>query len=187
MVRRAEGGLPSSRLVALLAGDLPGHRLERDARGCRFVPLQGGPALTVTERVERRFLGRTEIAQFRMEIEDPSSAPARLQVRHTGRLKRGGVEVVVDEGDEVAEQMAASLRHNDRFSEATLTLDFTRYDVAHVDGVWKVTVELMGASHVKIALPPMRNYVRLYPDQRDALLNSFEALSTTVRQRAASG
>jgi hypothetical protein len=41
-------------------------------------------------------------------------------------------------------------------------------------------VELMGASHVAIALPPMRSYVRLYDDQREALLSTLAELGRAL-------
>ena len=44
------------------------------------------------------------------------------------------------------------------------------------------TVELMGASYVSIAFPPMRSYIRLYPDQREALVATFGELERVASQ-----
>jgi hypothetical protein len=40
----------------------------------------------------------------------------------------------------------------------------------------------MGASYVTIAFPPMRSYVRLYPDQREALVATFGELERVASQ-----
>lgn len=165
------------RLLRLLEADLPGHRLHREGdRVGRFQPTNGGPALTVVERVERRFLGRNEVAQFRVTVPVESTEPAHLTVAHKGRLRREGVTVEVKEGGRREVALAGKVESDPGFVEAALPLDFTRFDLIRSTEKWTVTVELMGASHVSIALPPIRNYVRLFPEQREALLATLEAL-----------
>jgi hypothetical protein len=61
-----------------------------------------------------------------------------------------------------------------------MPLDFTKFEI-HGDAAGsRVRVELMGASHVAIALPPIRSYVHLYPDQRDAMVACIEHLARAI-------
>lgn len=171
------------RLLRLLDADLPGHRLRREGdRVGRFEPTNGGPSLTVVERVERRFLGRNEIAQFKVTVPTEGTQPAHLRVVHKGRLRREGIAVEVREGRPQEASLAETIESDPGFAQAALPLDFTRFDLIREGKQWKVTVELMGASHVSMALPPIRSYVRLYPEQREALLGTLEALVPLLRK-----
>lgn len=172
------------RLLRLLAGDLPGHWVEQaSASRARFVPVNGGPVIDVKERVDRRFLGHNEIAQFEVRAPASGSGTARLQIRHTGRMRRDGVKVTVAEGNESVGALADAIEGDRPFVTAVTPLDFTRYDVKRASGEWVANVELMGASFVSLALPPMRSYIRLHPDQRAALVDSFAALLNVIRQQ----
>jgi hypothetical protein len=167
----------AGRLLRLLAGDLPEHWVDQaGASRARFVPVNGGPVIDVKERVDRRFLGHNEIAQFEVRAPAGDTSPARLQILHTGRFKRGGVMVTVTEGDEPVRSLAAQIEQDGAFVNAVTPLDFTRFDVRRGKGEWVATVELMGASFVSLALPPMRSYVRLHSDQRMALVDSLTSL-----------
>lgn len=169
------------RLLRLLASDMPGHRLEQEGPGKgRFLPDEAGPVIEVIERVDRRFLGHTEIAQFRMVSPGSDGGKAHLTIRHTGKLRRQGVAVEVSSGDETIRRLAEKIATAESFTSAALTLDFTRFDVDRADGEWTTTVELMGASYVSLALPPMRSYVRLHADQRQALVETLTALNTQL-------
>lgn len=172
------------RLLRLLAGDLPGHWVEQaSARQARFVPVNGGPVIEVTERVDRRFLGHNEIAQFEVRAPTSGAESARLQIRHTGRMRRNGVKVMVAEGSESVRALATAIEGHSPFVTAVLPLDFTRFEVRRESEQWVAVVELMGASFVSLALPPMRSYIRLHPDQRAALVDSFAALLNVIRQQ----
>ena len=169
------------RLLRLVQGDLPGHLLEHADDGvCRFVPTEGGPTIEVTERVDKRFLGHIETARFMVRMPAPGSGPARLSIRHRGRFKREGIVVEVVSGDDAAHLLADDIGSDVDFARATNPLDFTRFEVEWDEGLWIATVELMGASFVSLALPPMRSYVRLHADQRDSLIASLTALSSLV-------
>jgi hypothetical protein len=185
--QETEQRLPRSykegRLLRLLAGDLPGHWVEQSSPGrARFVPVNGGPVIDVRERVDRRFLGHNEIAQFQSSAPATSPGPAHLRIRHTGRLKRDGVEVTVTDGDESVRALARAIEADVPFVAAVLPLDFTRFEIRRRDRGWLCTVELMGASYVSLALPPMRTYVRLHTDQREALVDSFSAVIAVIRR-----
>jgi hypothetical protein len=162
--------------LQLVAGDLPGHQFESVEDGvARFAPIGGGPALVVGTKVEKRFLGRTEVAVFRTRIPDSSWSPVKLEVRHTGRRTRTGVEVRGGDGG-----LASSLETDERFAAAAMPLDFKEFDIVSDGEILTASVELMGASYVAIAFPPMRSYVRLYPDQREALVATFAELARVV-------
>ncbi len=168
----------SGRLLGLIAGDLQGHRQTGTADGLTaFVPESGvGPTLVVGQRVQKRFLGRTEIAQFRVEGLASGKGPARLSVHHTGKLRTDGIEIRVVEGSGAVAAVADSLAADTVFAAAAASLDFTRFDIALDGERFRATLELMGASFVSIALPPIRSYVRLHRDQGDALIGCASAL-----------
>ena len=146
----------------------------------RFVPVGEGPVFELASRVERRFLGRTEIAVFRADIDLSSPEESTVALRHTGGLKRTGVTAVLVEGDESGQRVAAALASDRRLAEALMPLDFTRFEVICGPAGCRAEVELMGASHVAIALPPIRSYVHLYPDQREAMTRGLEAVRRVV-------
>lgn len=170
-------GPVGGRLIGLIAADLPGHRLTREKDGTAiFVPDGGGPTLEVGVRVEKRFLGRTEVARFRTVIPARSSGKGRLSVTQTGRFRRQGIALQVAEGTESTARFAGTLRVDPEFAESATRLDFTRFDI-DLDGENCIaTIELMGGSLVSIAFPPIRSYVRLHEDQREALMASLVAL-----------
>lgn len=93
-----------------------------------------------------------------------------MELRHTGGMRRSGLTAAVLQGDGRAQRVAEALGADRGLAEAALPLDFTRFEIhGESSGCWS-RVELVGASHVAIALPPIRSYVRLYPDQREALV-----------------
>lgn len=163
-------GRPSARLIALVEGDLSGYRRETGDDGrVRFVPVGEGPVLEVASRIEKRFLGRTEIAVFRTDLDLSLPEESIVALRHTGGLKRTGVTAVIVEGDESAQRLVAALASDQSLAEALMPLDFTRFEIIGGPAGCRAEVELMGASHVAIALPPIRSYVHLYPDQQEAM------------------
>ncbi|MGA7097016.1 MAG: DUF3156 family protein [Acidimicrobiia bacterium] len=164
----------AGRLLSLLASDLPSLEMVDLGPGhARFVTKDGHLVFEVMERVDRRFLGHSEIARFLVRAPTDLDGPGRLQVRHTGSLKRVGVRVEATEGTADVDDLAARASDDDAFETAALPLDFTRFEAVVADGEWVTSIELMGATHITIALPPMRSYVRLYPDQADALLSTL--------------
>ncbi len=144
------------------------------------MPLAGGTVIEVEERVDRRFLGHTEIARFIVRAPSAARSSARFHLRHTGNLKRTGVEVVLDSGADGDREVVTRTMAAPAVAAPALTLDFTSFDIERSDGVWTVVVELMGASFVSLAMPPMRSYVRLHPDQREALVDVLEAVATQL-------
>lgn len=174
-------GPPSARLAGLIEGELAGYRLDTDDEGrVRFVPVGEGPVLEVASRIEKRFLGRTEIAVFRAPIDVSPPEEMIVALRHTGGLKRTGVTAVGMDGGESAQRVATALASDHGVAEALMPLDFTRFEVIGGPGGSRAEVELMGASHVAIALPPIRSYVHLYPDQREAMTRGLDEVRRVV-------
>jgi hypothetical protein len=165
----------------LLEGDLPNFDREAADEGrIRFVPVGEGPVLTVSSRVEKRFLGRTEIAVFEADLGVPMPEPSRVELRHTGGLRRTGVTAVVVEGAEYTREVADRLSADRDLIETLLPLDFTRFEIRGDRSATMAQVELMGASLVAIALPPIRSYVHLHTDQREAMIKTLDVLCTLV-------
>lgn len=174
-------------LLDLVDRDLPAHTLRHEGPGsprARFSPDGPGVELEVSEHVERQFLGRSTTAVFAVRCPADAGDDVRLVVRHTGRFRRSGVDVVVRVGGHGARTTADRLLADDGFVATALALDFRRFEIARADREWSVTVELVGATLVSIALPPLHHYVRLYPDQRVALLACLDAVCATLRPGA---
>jgi hypothetical protein len=117
---------------------------------------------------------------------DGTATTARLVFHHTGQVRRTGLTAVVrpvgrrrrwsGETPPPVAAMRDRLLADGELERVSLPLDFTHFEVAVVDGAWRATLELMGASHIRTTLPPSSRYVRLHPDQRDALLATVAVL-----------
>lgn len=181
--RKSRAGPPSSRLAGLVGGDLAGYRREPgDGGWVRFVPSDDGPTIEMASRVEKRFLGRTEVAVFSARLDVTVTDESVIVMRHTGGLKRTGVTAVLERGAGLGERLASALASDPGLEEALMPLDFTRFQVFCGPTGCRCEVELMGASHVAIALPPIRSYVHLYPDQRKALTRGIEEVRRVLRR-----
>ncbi len=175
-------------LIAHVTADLTGCEVERAAPGTAVVtPRAGTPPFRLTVRSERRRL--LHLQTLLVHVDGPSSPagqPAKLVFHHTGQVRRTGLAASVRPAGrgrrwsgEVPPEVVTvrdRLLADGALEAASLTLDFTSFEVAVVDGAWRVTLELMGASHVRTTLPPSARYVRLHPDQRDALLATVAVL-----------
>lgn len=106
--------------------------------------------------------------------------PSAIEMRHTGRVRRTAVTAAVLEGGELARRVVERLNAAPGLAEVLLPLDFTRFEIRGDRSSTTAQVELMGASLVAIALPPIRSYVHLYPDQREAMMKSLEVLGTVL-------
>jgi hypothetical protein len=182
-------------LLAHVAADLTGCEVVRgDPGSAVVVPADGCPAFRLEVRSERRRLLHLQTLLVHVDgppLEgDPSAARdvalSKLVFHHTGQLRRTGLTAVVRPAGRgrlrsggfppVLAGMRDRLLAEGELEAASLPLDFTRFEVTVVDGRWRVTLELMGASHVRTTLPPSARYVRLHPDQRDALLATVAVL-----------
>jgi hypothetical protein len=146
-----------------------------------FVPVGDGPVFDVASRVEKRFLGRTEIAVFGVDLDVSFPEEGEIAMRHTGRLKRTGMTAAPVSGGESTRRLASVLASDGPLAEALQPLDFTRFEVSLSREGSRAEFELMGASHVAIALPPIRSYVHLHPDQREAMIAGVEEVGRVIR------
>jgi hypothetical protein len=175
-------------LIAHVAADLTGCEVDRGAPGTAVVtPRDAIPPFRLAVRSERRRL--LHLQTLLVHVDGPSSPAdeqAMLVFHHTGQVRRTGLAATVRPvgrrrrpSGEVPPSVAAvrdRLLSDGELEAASLTLDFTSFEVAVVDGAWRATLELMGGSHVRTTLPPSSRYVRLHPDQRDGLLATVAVL-----------
>jgi hypothetical protein len=166
----------------LIEGDLSGYRrgAGKDGR-VLFHPVGDGPVFDVASRVEKRFLGRTEIAVFGVDLDLPFPEDGAIAIRHAGRLKRTGVTAARVSGGDPTNRLASALASDGPLAEALQPLDFTRFEISLGHEGCRAEFELMGASHVAIALPPIRSYVHLHPDQREAMIAGVEEVERVIR------
>jgi hypothetical protein len=162
---------------------MPEHHKEIGEGGrVRFIPeKRDGPVIELSSRIEKRFLGRTEIAVFEVDLGDSLPEGSIIELRHTGSLKRSGTTAVVVSGGDSARRIARALASDSALSRVLLPLDFTRFEIVGGPAGCRARVELMGASHVAIALPPIRSYVHLYPDQREAMVTGLSEVRRVLR------
>jgi Protein of unknown function (DUF3156) len=172
----------SSRLAGLIAGDLSGFRQEVDEQGrALFVREDGEAVFDVASRVEKRFLGRTEVAVFGVDLDLSFPEDGNVEMSHTGRVRRTGVTAKVAAGGDSVRRLASDLSSDRSVELALQPLDFTRFEVMLGRSSCRVELELMGASQVAIALPPIRSYVHLYPDQREAMIAGIEEVERVIQ------
>lgn len=175
-------GQLSPRLASLIEGDLAGYQRDIDADGrARFVPVADGPVFDVASRVERRFLGRTEIAVFGVDLDVAFGEEGTIEIRHTGRLKRTGVTTLMGKGGKSVQHLASALASDGQVAQALQPLDFTRFDILLDPERCRLEIQLMGASHVAVALPPIRSYVHLHHDQRQAMIAGIGEVERVIR------
>jgi hypothetical protein len=185
-------------LIAHVAADLTGCEVARGAPGTAVVtPRDGTPPFRLAVRSERRRLLHLQTLLVHVDgpgvagpggpgPSDGGATTARLVFHHTGQVRRTGLTAVVRpvgrrrrwsrEAPPAVAAVRDRLLADGELERASLPLDFTHFEVAVVDGAWRATLELMGASHVRTTLPPSSRYVRLHPDQRDALLATVAVL-----------
>lgn len=143
---------------------------------CTTVP--GGLSFEVHERVEPLFLSHTVLCEFVLPLPDGKAGKGsgRIEIRHTGAIKRQGITCVVKQGGLAAlAALAERIQHDAALNAAILPLDFRRCVLTRDEQGWHVLIEHFGASEVVNRLPAMRRYIRLTAEQRQCLLESFTA------------
>lgn len=140
----------------------------------------GLPSFSVSEKIDRYFLGHNSIAVFELYLDQPGAPIGAIRFQATGRMKRTGIEAKVTEGGSSIQELAGRLVADKQLAATATALDFKRFTLEGGSGGWTVRVELVGASQVVTAIPPARRYIRLYPDQRNALLGMFGALERVL-------
>ncbi|MFA9447011.1 DUF3156 family protein [Egicoccus sp. AB-alg6-2] len=163
-------------LLERVAGDLTGCRLHPVGRERALLETPDGAQCWWRVRDDRRRLLSLQSSRF--ELDGPSTgAEVRIELRHTGNLRRTGVRGTVKGRDELAGiSMRDQLLADGELQAACMALDFTAFTIAPAEGRWRAEIELMGGSHVRTRLPPASNYVRLAEDQVAALLATVAVL-----------
>ena len=136
-----------------------------------------GPAFAVAVRSERRRL--IELRTITIQVRGPATdiRDATVRFHHRGQVRRTGLAPRLRGRESFAARPVLDrLLADGELEAASLALDFTRFELRPRDGVWCVTLELMGGSHVRTRLPPSSHYVRLTEDQLDALLATVRVL-----------
>jgi hypothetical protein len=169
-----------------LRADLPGWSLEPTAvpGQLRLTP-PGGAAVGLEIHHQR---GRLQtLTTCRIHVVGPTTAllaPARVVLHHTGQLRRTGLQArprrVPAAGRAEVDTLIRALLADGALARACLALDATRFEVSPRAGRWWATLELMGGSYVRTTLPPTRSYVRLAPDQREALACTLAVLQRVL-------
>ncbi|MFT4190188.1 MAG: DUF3156 family protein [Comamonas sp.] len=142
-----------------------------------------GLDIAVRERVEPHFLMHLVQCEFMLDLDAPTSAAAgaRIDVRHTGWLRRTGL-AYGSHGLPAASPLPQALRQDSELAAHLMPLDFVGLALHARPGGWQVRLTHIGASEVVSRLPAMRRYVRLAAAQRAALLGALARIAAVVRQ-----
>ena len=186
MLNRPPAAYRRGSLLARLRHDLAGLEFEPDddTRG-RFRSTAMGLELIAEEHVEARFLMHIVTTRFSYPISGDGGALARMRIRHRGAWKRNGIECAVTQGAEdaavrdAAERLAADVA----LTAALLPLDFTELELERQTTGWVASLVHYGASEVVYQFPSTRQYVRLSPEQVQAILKTFARLRDLMGHR----
>ncbi|MBI3145042.1 MAG: DUF3156 family protein [Pseudogulbenkiania sp.] len=149
-----------------------------DATRLCCTAVAGAPVFEVHERVEPLFLSHTVLCEFVLSLPagKVGEGSGRIEIRHTGVIKRQGIACVVKQGaPALLVALAERIQYDAVLQAAILPLDFRRCVLTHDDQGWRVLIEHFGASEVVNRFPAMRRYIRLTAEQRGHLLDSFTA------------
>ncbi|MBV4504248.1 DUF3156 family protein [Pseudomonas sp. BW13M1] len=170
------------------AGYRPGATLARLRHNLGLTDLQSaasftyredGPRIEVRERTESHLLMHLVLCEFILQLPALGQGTVRVELHHTGALRRTGLACRLREGDRV---LFEALRERLGRAQAVLMpLDFKRLAIECRDGQWRVTLEHMGASEVVNRVPAFRRYIPLDIEQRKHLWRAFDALQLMLR------
>ncbi|MCO7568025.1 DUF3156 family protein [Pseudomonas sp. S 311-6] len=162
-------------------GQLDMHWLE-PAAGVIQGPAQGWRA-EVRERVEAHLLMHVVTCEFQLCVPALQPGDVRLQLRHTGAVRRSGVACVYRAGDKARfAQVRDHLLSDGALQAALMPLDFKRLTLECLGGQWCLGLEHMGGSEVVNRMPAFRRYLQISPQQREHLSNSLALLSASLQR-----
>jgi hypothetical protein len=164
-------------LLTLMAADLPGCELHRRSDAEAVATVDGAPRFAVQVRTDKRKLLTLRALVVVVPGPQTELTAGRIELRHTGQLRRTGLEARIRDGDVLpVRSLRDHLLADGELAEASHELDFTRFVVEVADGRWRAGIELMGASHVRTTLPPSSRYVKLPADQVRPLVRTVAVL-----------
>ncbi|MDZ3992717.1 DUF3156 family protein [Pseudomonas sp. Teo4] len=159
-----------------------GIRLLEPAAGVIGGPAPGWSA-EVRERVEAHLLMHVVTCEFQLCIAARQQGELKLEMRHTGAIRRTGLACVHRSGDKARfAQIREQLLNDAPLLAALMPLDFKRLTLEWRDSRWYLTLEHMGGSEVVNRMPAFRRYIKISPEQRDHLLASLALFSELLAQ-----
>ncbi len=181
---RAPSGYRPGATLACLARNLGPLDMPRSSptAGVIHGPAQGWCA-EVHERVEAHLLMHIVTCEFQLQLPALPGGDVRLEVRHTGALRRTGLACVYRKGDQARfAQLRERLLGHEGLLAALMPLDFKRLTLACRDGQWRLTLEHMGGSEVVNRMPAFRRYIAISPQQRAHLMACLAQFNAILPQ-----
>ncbi|NIE75138.1 DUF3156 family protein [Pantoea sp. Ap-967] len=133
-------------------------------------PAQGWCA-ELRECVQAHLLMHVVTCEVSLRVPALQQGAMRLELRHTGALRRTGVTAVYRSGDKACfAQVREQLLADAPLLAALMPLDFKRLTLECSHGQWRLVLEHMGGSEVVNRMPAFRRYIQVSPPQRGHLL-----------------
>lgn len=146
-----------------------------------FKCSDSGQIVQVQERVESHLLMHVVFIEFHLQIKAAFQGALRLEMRHTGAMRRTGLTCLFKSGDKsMFSQAEAGLLQDSALVDALMPLDFKRLSVECTAGQWRVVIEHVGGSEVVNRMPTFRRYIQISQEQRGYLWRSFARLEETL-------
>ncbi|KIP98398.1 MULTISPECIES: DUF3156 family protein [Pseudomonas] len=175
------------------SGYRPGVTLEhvrRNLAGLGFEKLDGtrgrfdvpdaGLQFEAHERTHSELLMHLVLTDFVLSVPSCKTEQARLELRHSGAIRRAGIVAQRRVGD--VQAVEAAMLADEALMGALMPLDFKRLQIVRSDGSWHVSLEHMAASEVVNRMPSFRRYIRLDDRQRGALIAALSHLQRILRR-----
>ncbi|AIR91060.1 DUF3156 family protein [Pseudomonas cremoricolorata] len=135
------------------------------------------------ECVQAHLLMHVVTCEVHLSVPAAQPGALRLDLRHTGALRRTGVTCIYRSGDR---QRFIALRDHllsdARLLQALMPLDFKRLSLECHDGRWQLVLEHMGGSEVVNRMPALRRYIRISPEQRTHLLDCLARFDEVLKR-----
>lgn len=152
-----------------------------EAGRARFALADASLCFEVHERTESQLLMHLVLCEFQLQRPALAQGSARLELQHTGVLRRTGLHWRLRSGDPALRvQLQQRLAQDLAVQQALMPLDFKRLRLVLAHGSWSLTLEHMGGAEVVNRLPAFRRYISLDARQRDLLLTALAGLSRLI-------
>lgn len=137
----------------------------------------------VRECVEAHLLMHVVTCEFLLSVPALQQGEVRLQLRHTGALRRTGVTAAYRAGDKASfARVRQHLLGDQALLAALMPLDFKCLILECRNGRWQLALEHMGGSEVVNRMPAFRRYIQISPQQRAHLLSCLARFSESLQR-----